>query len=115
MQEEERASQRMRIQRFSVVLLCALSAGLALGSPHAAAYREPLVHEPGGPEEWLDVGQLPPSQTEEQIEGACGLAIRSAAHELFVSDYYHRAVHAFSLSGAYQGSDFLAGGNPPPV
>jgi hypothetical protein len=104
----------MRTRRFSVVLLCALSAGLAIGSTHAAAYRAPLVHE-GAPEEWLETGSLPHSQTEEQIEGACGLAIRSAAQDLFVSDYYHRAVHTFSLSGSYLGSDFLAGGNPPPV
>src|SRR4051794_31153694 len=115
MQEEERAPQKMRIRRISAVLLCALSAGLAIGSPIAAAYREPLVQEPGGPEEWLDVGQLPPLQTEEQIEGACGLAIRSATHNLFVSDYYHRAVHTYTVSGIYQGSEFLTGGNPPPV
>ena len=104
----------MRIRRFSVVLLCALCAGLAIGSTHAAAFRESLVQEAGGPEEWLDVSQLP-FQTEGQIEGACGLAIRSATHDLFVSDYYHRAVHTYTVSGTYQGSDFLAGGNPPPV
>lgn len=104
----------MRIRRFSVVLLCALSAGLAIGSTHAAAFREPLVQEAGGPEEWLDVSQLP-FQTEGQIEGACGLAIRSATDDLFVSDYYHRAVHTYTDSGTYQGSDFLAGGNPSPV
>jgi hypothetical protein len=104
----------MRARRFSVALLCALSAGLAIGSTHAAAYREPLVHE-GAPEEWLEVNALPPFQTEGQIEGACGLAIDSSTHELFVSDYYHRAVHTFTLSGTYQGSDFLDGGNPPPV
>jgi DNA-binding beta-propeller fold protein YncE len=104
----------MRTRRFSVGLLCALSVGMAVGSTHAAAYREPLVHE-GAPEEWLEVGQLPPLQTEGQIEGACGLAVRSATHDLFVSDYYHRAVHTFTASGTYLGSDFLAGGNPPPV
>lgn len=106
----------MRIRRLAVALLCAVSAVLAIGSTPAAAYREPLVHEPpGGPEEWLSVDQLPPLQTEEQIEGACGLALRPGTQSLFVSDYYHRAVHTFSLSGSYLGSDFLAGGNPPPV
>jgi DNA-binding beta-propeller fold protein YncE len=99
------------MRRFSLVLLCALSAGLALGSTHAVAYREPLVQKPGGPEEWLDVSKLPPAQTEGQIEGACGLDVGPS---LFVSDYYHRAVHTFSLSGSYGGSDFLTGGNPPP-
>lgn len=105
----------MRVRRFSVVLLCGLSLGLAIGSTHAVAYRAPLVHEPGGPEEWLDVSSLPSSQTEGQIEGACGLAASSATHDLFVSDYYHRAVHTFTASGNYLGSDFLTGGNPPPV
>jgi DNA-binding beta-propeller fold protein YncE len=105
----------MRARRFSVVLLCALSVGLAVGSTHAAAYRQPLVQQPGGPEEWLDVSQLPSFQTEQQIEGACGLAIGSATHTLFVSDYYHRAVHTYTVSGTYQGSEFLAGGNPPPL
>jgi hypothetical protein len=114
-EEEERASQKMRARRFSVVLLCALSIGLAIGSAHAAAYRAPLVQEEGGPEEWLNVNELPPFQTEKQIEGACGLAVRSTAHELFVSDYYHRAVHTYTVGGTYQSSDFLAGGNPPPV
>lgn len=105
----------MRARRLTVMLLCALSAGLSIGASHAAAYREPLVRQEGGPEEWLEVDQLPVVQTEGQIEGACGLAIRSATHELFVSDYYHRAVHSYTVSGTYQGSDFLAGGNPPPV
>lgn len=104
----------MRIWRFSVVVLCALSVGLATGSTHAAANREPLVQEPGGPQEWLDVSQLPPSRTEKQIEGACGLAIHSATHDLFVSDYYHRAVHTYTVSGTYESSDFLAG-NPAPI
>jgi DNA-binding beta-propeller fold protein YncE len=103
----------MRARRFSVALLCA-SVGLAIGSPHAGAFRAPLVHKEGGPEEWLEVGQLP-AQTEKQIEGACGLAVRSATQNLFVSDYYHRAVHTYTVSGTYQSSDFLAGGNPPPV
>lgn len=104
----------MRARRLPLALICALSIGLALGSTQAAAYRAPLVQEPGGPQEWLDVSQLP-FQTEQQIEGACGLAVRSATHDLFVSDYYHRAVHTYTVSGTYQGTEFLAGGSPPPV
>ncbi len=105
----------MRAWRFTAILLCALCAGTSFGSTGALAYRQPLPHEPGGPEEWLEVAQLPAFQTEGQIEGACGLAVRAATHALFVADYYHRAVHTFSASGTYQGSDFLAGGNPSPV
>jgi sugar lactone lactonase YvrE len=91
-----------------------LSAGLSAAAIDAAAFRQPLTHEQGGPEEWLEVDQLPPFQTEGQIEGACGLAI-SPSDTLYVSDFYHRAIHAFSLSGTYGGSQFLAGGNPSPV
>jgi hypothetical protein len=105
----------MRIWSFMAILLCALSAGLSAGSPDAVAYREPLPHEEGGPEEWLEVDHLPPFQTEEQIEGACGLAVHASTHALYVSDYYHRAVHTYTVSGIYQSTDFLAGGNPPPV
>jgi DNA-binding beta-propeller fold protein YncE len=104
----------MRARRFSVALLCALNVGLAIGSTHAVAYRAPMVHEEGGPEEWLDVSSLPLPQTEGKIEGACGVAVRSATQGLFVSDYYHRAVHAYIASGTYLSSHFLAGGNPSP-
>lgn len=102
----------MRTRRFTAILLCVLCAGLSGAAIDAAAFRQAVVHDEGGPEEWLDVDQL--FQTEEQIEGACGLAI-SPTDTLYVSDFYHRAVHAFSLSGTYGGSEFLAGGNPSPV
>jgi DNA-binding beta-propeller fold protein YncE len=93
----------MRIWRFTAVLLCVLSAGLSAVAIDAAAFRQPLRHE-GGPEEWL----------ERPIEGACGLAI-APSDNLYVSDYYHRAVQAFSLEGLYRGTETLAGGDPPPV
>lgn len=96
------------------VLLCVLGIGLLGGALDAAAYRAPLVSGTGG-EEWLDTGSLPPIQTEKQIEGACGLAVDPTSHSLFVSDYYHRAIHSFSGTGTYGGSIFLAGGNPSPV
>jgi DNA-binding beta-propeller fold protein YncE len=104
----------MRARRLTAALLCVLSAGLSTAAIDAAAFRQPLTHEPGGPEEWLEVDQLPPFQTEEQIEGACGLAI-SPSDTLYVSDFYHRAIHSFSLGGTYGGSEFLAGGNPSPI
>lgn len=93
----------MRIWRFTAVLLCVLSAGLSAAAIEASAFRQPLRHE-GGPEEWL----------ERQVEGACGLAI-SPSNTLYVSDYYHRAVHSFSLEGLYGGTETLAGGDPSPV
>jgi DNA-binding beta-propeller fold protein YncE len=89
-----------------------LSAGLSAAAIDAAAFRQPLTH--GGPEEWLEVDQMPPLSTEGQIEGACGLAI-SPSDTLYVSDFYHRAIHTFSLAGGYGSSEFLAGGNPSPV
>ncbi|MFP5389797.1 MAG: hypothetical protein ACLGG5_10935 [Thermoleophilia bacterium] len=88
-----------------------MSVGLAIGSAHAGAYRASLMQELGNPEEWLDVSHLP----EKQIEGACGLAVQSTTHDLFVSDYYHRAVHTYTASGIYKSSIFVAGGNPPPA
>jgi DNA-binding beta-propeller fold protein YncE len=97
----------------ATLLLCVLAAGVSVGAVDAAAYREPLVHEPNGPEEWLMVDTLPPQA--EEIEGACGVAVRAAEHELFVSDYYHRAIQTYTTSGIYQNTRFLAGGNPPPV
>ena len=43
---------------------------------------------------------IPGGNAEGQVEGACGLAV--GAGTLFVSDYYHRAVHRFSPeTGAY--------------
>jgi DNA-binding beta-propeller fold protein YncE len=113
-EKEERTAQGMRARRFTAVLLCVLSAGLSAAAIDAAAFRQALTHVPGGPEEWLEVKQLPPLQTEGQIEGACGLAI-SPSGTLYVSDFYHRAIHSFALGGIYGGSEFLAGGNPSPV
>jgi DNA-binding beta-propeller fold protein YncE len=107
----------MRLRPIVAVFACALLAGLWVGTLDAAAYRQPLVH-PGGPkgrEEWipdLELAQLPLS-TEKQIEGACGVAVRPTSSGLYLSDYYHRAVHLFSVAGAYLSSQFLAGGDPP--
>jgi DNA-binding beta-propeller fold protein YncE len=97
----------MRARAFVVVLACALSGGLADAAIEAAAFRQPLTHVQGGPEEWLEQ----PSTVQKNIEGACGLAI-SPADVLYVSDYYHRAVHSYGLSGIYGSTQFLAGGPP---
>lgn len=101
----------MRVRAFMTALSCILIGVLAAGAIDAAAFRQPLTHLDGGPEEWLEP---PPAAVEENIEGACGLAI-SPSGTLYVSDYYHRAVHSYSLAGTYGGTQFLAGGNPPPV
>jgi hypothetical protein len=96
---------------FAVILLCLLSAGMSLATLDASAYRK-AEKQDNGSEAWLKVEQLPLLSTEGQIEGACGVAVRSNTQSLFVSDYYHRAIHTFSTSGSYQGTDELIGGNP---
>src|SRR5882724_6030186 len=120
-EERERTGESMRVRALMAVLTCVLTCGLAVGALDASAYREPAkqISNPKGQEDqWIPndaLGHLPffPA-AEQQIEGACGLAI-SPTGTLYVSDYYHRAVHAFTLSGTYGSTDLLAGGNPPPV
>lgn len=99
----------MRTWRLAAILLCLLSLGLSMGAIDAAAFRQALTHQEDGPEEWL----ASPQSGDGTIEGACGLAI-SPSGTLFVSDYYHRAIHSYSLGGTYQGTQVLAGGNPAP-
>jgi DNA-binding beta-propeller fold protein YncE len=98
----------------AAVFACMLLSGLSVGAVDVSAYRQPMVHEDEPqPEQWLpapELARLP----EGQIEGACGLAI-SPSGTFYVSDYYHRAVHTFTLSGTYGGTDLLAGGDPSPV
>jgi DNA-binding beta-propeller fold protein YncE len=118
MQEEEKEKRvAMRARTFAAIIAGILLAGLWGGPVDASAYREPMVHEgEPQPEAWLPKKELEklPFTTEKQIEGACGLAI-SPSDTLYVSDFYHRAIHSFSLLGIYSGSEFLAGGNPSPV
>jgi DNA-binding beta-propeller fold protein YncE len=91
-----------------------LLGALSVGALDASAYREPLVHEPQPQfeptEEWLEVGGLPFGM-EQEIEGACGLALAPPFGPLYVSDYYHHAVHRFSLGGTYGGTTVLPGGD----
>jgi hypothetical protein len=74
--------------------LCALA--LAVGAAPAQAYR-PLLSEAV-----LETTSGPPSKPppEGQIEGACGLAIAPGSGDLYVSDYYHRAVDVFAPPSA---------------
>lgn len=103
----------MRIRALTGLLACALLAGLSLGALQASAYRAPLVQEGEGPAEgaWLRKSQLA-TLPEGQIEGACGVAVAPASQTLYVADYYHRAIEAFSPSGVFEGSQVLAGGDP---
>ena len=93
---------------FATILLTALTAGLSAGARDAAGYRQPQPNTTIGGEGWLEVRPLPQGQ----IEGACGLAVQSGPQSLFVSDYYHRAIHAFTTGGIYQGTTELNGGDP---
>jgi len=107
----------MKARAIAVVLACVIVGALSGGTPGAFAYRAPMVHAgQAQPEAWLPAGQLErlPFGTEGQIEGACGLAVSSGG-TLYVSDYYHRAVHSFALDGFYEGTQSLAGGDPSPV
>ena len=99
----------MRAPRLAAILLCLLSLGLSAGAIDAAAFRQAERHQVGGPEDWLE----PPAFGDGTIEGACGLAI-SPSGTLYVSDYYHRAIHSYSLGGTYGGTQVLAGGDPSP-
>lgn len=103
----------MRAFRLTATLLCVLVAGL-FGALEATAYRAPLKSL-SGTEELLETGSMPPLETEKQIEGACGLAVNPVAHDLYVADFQHRAIHSFTGAGIYQSSFFLAGGDPTPV
>jgi DNA-binding beta-propeller fold protein YncE len=88
-----------------------LLAALVAGASAALAYRAPEVHPLSPEEEWLPPGQVAKAPGG-QVEGACGLAISPLTHGLYVSDYYHRAVHTFSLAGLYGGTQSLPGGDP---
>jgi DNA-binding beta-propeller fold protein YncE len=89
--------------------LCALA--LAVGAAPAQAYR-PLLSEAA-----LETppGQLLKPPPEGQIEDACGLAIAPGSGDLYVSDYYHRAVDVFAPPsagnpGVYKSQIALPGG-----
>jgi DNA-binding beta-propeller fold protein YncE len=108
------AGREMRARALIAVAGCVLLAALSVGAVDAAAYRQP-VKQTSNPKElqdqWISDAELErlPFATEKQIEGACGLAVSPVADTLSVSDYYHRAVHTFSLLGAYGSTEFLAG------
>jgi DNA-binding beta-propeller fold protein YncE len=104
----------MRTKTLVGLLTCFLLAGLSLGAIEASAYREGLIPEggsKGGEEAWLQPSELA-TLPEKQVEGACGVAVAPTSRTLYVADYYHRAIEAFSSSGAFEGSQVLSGGDP---
>jgi hypothetical protein len=119
-EEKKDGGWEMRVRALSAIASCTLLAALSVGVVDAAAYRAPAKQSSNPKEQedqWIsstELGKLP-FATEGQIEGACGLAISPVADALVVSDYYHRAIHTFGLSGTYGGTEFLAGGNSPPL
>jgi len=95
----------MKARTTIALLACALLVPLGGAAP---AHAERALENPA-----LLTGGPPP---EGQIEGACGLSVRSSS--LYVSDYYHRVIDLFSTSGTYQSSQIVLGGggfdlNPP--
>jgi DNA-binding beta-propeller fold protein YncE len=114
MQEEERKEEKMKARSLILILILVLAGGFVTGAPAASASRKPLVHKSASPlETWLLPDELArlPSSTGEQIEGACGLAV-SPDGTLYVSDYYHRDIHSFTLAGTYSSTLALPGGDP---
>ena len=88
----------MRRSAIVMSLAVLLAWGAATAAP-AAAFR-PLVSE-----EFLQSGAPP----EGQVEDPCGLAIASGG-DVYVADYYHRAVDVFSPTGIYSSQIALPGG-----
>jgi DNA-binding beta-propeller fold protein YncE len=102
----------MKISALMGLLACLLFAGLSVGAPGASAYRATLEQE-GSPKEeeaWLRPAELT-NLPEGQIEGACGIAVAPSSETLYVADYYHRAIDAFSLAGLFLDSQVLFGGD----
>jgi DNA-binding beta-propeller fold protein YncE len=103
----------MRTKALCGLFACMLLISLSLGAIGASAYRAPLAQEGTSKEE---EGWLPPNRLvnlpEDQIEGACGVAVESTTEMLYIADYYRRAVDAFSLAGFFKGFQVLAGGDP---
>jgi DNA-binding beta-propeller fold protein YncE len=93
----------MRTRGLGALTIAVLALAFCLAPAAAQANRallnESLLEYEGNPK--------PPQGP---VEGACGLAV-SASSQLYVSDYYHRAVLDFALSGNYVSQIALPGGS----
>lgn len=83
--------------RLRSLLAGSLCAGAALLSPAAAAAEAPS-HLP-----LFEVKMFPAPGGTDFLEGPCGIAVDSSGR-IYVSDYYHDRVVAFSSGGSYQSS-----------
>jgi DNA-binding beta-propeller fold protein YncE len=95
----------MKVRTLVAVLACGLLGGLTIGATDSAAFREPVKQ--GSVEQWLRTLDGKPVK----LEGPCGLAV-SPSSDLYVADYYHRAVGIFSAEGFGPTLIPLAGGDP---
>ncbi len=103
MQAEGEGGETVRPRVIVGFLACAL---LLVGATPAMASRALLKEALLSTDETQDI-----PAPEGQIEGACGLAV-SPGGNLYVSDYYHRRVDVFSLSGQFSSQIVLPGVNP---
>jgi DNA-binding beta-propeller fold protein YncE len=107
----------MRDKAIVGCLLCVLFLGCTVGAAQAPANRVQLVKEVENEEktvEWLSTDEKEKIPAPEgEIEGACGLAVSPGPdRNLYVSDYYHRRIDVFSLSGEYSSQIVLPEVNP---
>jgi hypothetical protein len=95
-------------------LLSALLLVFVAGPVPAQASRALIIGYIEDQEELLktEEGKTPIPPPAGEIEGACGLAIPPGSGGLYVSDYYHRRVDIFGLSGGYQSQITLPGTEP---
>lgn len=89
----------------ALAALCVVA--LALAAPSQAPAFRPLLSG-----KLLRVIQEPQPfpPPEGQIEGACGLAVAPGGGDIYVSDFFHRAVDVFSSEGIYKSQIPLPGG-----
>ncbi len=98
----------------TAVAILAMAMGAVAAAP-AQAYR-PLLSEA-----FLETSyckhcgaEVPPPPVpgpEGQLEDPCGLAIAPGSGQIYVADYYHRAVDVFNAAGRYQSQIALPGGS----
>jgi DNA-binding beta-propeller fold protein YncE len=99
----------MKIRALVALFACLLLAGLSIGSPEASAYREKLPEgSPKGEEAWLQPAELT-SFPEEQIEGACGVAVTPVSGTVYVAGYYQQIIGFFDPEGTSAGAESLSG------